>query len=212
MAEKHSAPYAAGFEPGRTDPQDSRTVTQHQQGPQHRVDQGRAWRAGPASVQPLGVRWRWGGGGRTACDLSGRGGRTRAGNVHLPRRSWAAQRLLKEKGGIGGPTARRLPQENPEMRGDAGVALETPNLQPYYPSKGCQPSAHARTEAFPRRADSGALRRPLSKITLCLSTRDANKDFFFKQTGSAYGGRAGGGARAGHEAGQRLERGRWRRR
>lgn len=51
-------------------------------------------------------------------------------------------------------------------------------------------------------ADSRALRRPLSRTTLCLSTRDANKDFFFKQTGSAYGGRAGVGAGAGHEAGR----------
>ena len=38
----------------------------------------------------------------------------------------------------------------------------------------------------------------------------ANKDFFFKQTGSAYGGRAGGGSGAGHEAGRRPGRGRWR--
>lgn len=51
-------------------------------------------------------------------------------------------------------------------------------------------------------ADSRALPRPLSRKTLSLSTRDANKDFFFKQTGSAYGGRAGGGAGAGHEAGR----------
>lgn len=98
------------------------------------------------------------------------------------------------------------------MRGDPGVALETPTILPFYRSTGCQPSAHARTEAVPRRADSGALRCPLSKSTLRLSTRDANKDFFFKQTGSAYGGRAGGGVRAGHEAGRRLERGWWRRR
>lgn len=42
------------------------------------------------------------------------------------------------------------------------------------------------------RAPSRALRRPLSRTTLSLSTPDANKDLFFKQTGSVYGGRAGG--------------------
>lgn len=57
-------------------------------------------------------------------------------------------------------------------------------------------------------AVSRALWWPLSKTTLCLSTRDANKDFIFKQTGSAYGGRAGGGAGAGHVAGRRQVCGR----
>lgn len=56
--------------------------------------------------------------------------------------------------------------------------------------------------------DSSAPRRRLSRTTLCLSFRDANKAFFFKQTGSAYGGRAGGRAGAGHEAGRQLESGR----
>ena len=67
----------------------------------------------------------------------------------------------------------------------------------------------------PRRLGARSFARGLSRLlaaslrkTLYLSAPDANKDLFFKQTGSAYGGRAGGGSGAGHEAGWRPDRGR----
>lgn len=97
--------------------------------------------------------------------------------------------------------AERLTREDPEMRRilelPSKPLMFDPSIPPQDINLACKPG-----EWLFHGADSRALRRPLSITTLCLSTRDANKDFFFKQTGSAYGGRAGGGARAGHEAGR----------
>ena len=207
-----SPPYAAGAEPGRMSPQSSRAVIQHHQGPRHRQGQGRAWRRGPASIPLLRVRPREVG-GLPVVPQSVRGCRERARNGHLPVRSRAARRRPKRKGDFCGRSVRgtdgsgylRRTQRSSGRRG-CHRNRERPALLLHHRRT---TSAQAWRAVFRSRtlAPSGGV----SLERLCLSARDANKDFFFKQTGSVYGGRGGGGAGPGHEAGRRPEGG-WRRR
>lgn len=94
-----------------------------------------------------------GGRGRSACGLSGSGGRRRAGTAHLPTRSWAE--AAKPKGDVGGPTAKGTSQSSssgePGDERDPGVAIETTQVPRFDSSQGRPPSAPAWRAAFPSR-------------------------------------------------------------
>ena len=131
-----------------------------------------------------------------------------------PRAVSGSAEAAKEKGRLLRPKCKRdgrqrLPQEDPEKLGTQGLPSKPGASGPSAPPQ--EDHVRAGLARGLSLADSRALRRRLFRTTLCLSARDANKDFFFKQTGSVYGGRGGGGAGPGHEAGRRPEGG-WRRR
>lgn len=206
-------PHAAGSGPGGMDPRGGRAARRSTPpGPQHRVDQAprTAWTRAPRTAWTTAARGAgdphrsgpWGCGGGSERWPTG------AGNMH-PSGGGSMEREALEDGVWDG-RSERLPGKDSEVRGIPGLPLKPARSGLAIGSLDVSPARRPCGRLFP--ADSRALRRPLPRTTLCLSTRDPNKDFFFKQTGSAYGGRTGGETWAGHEAGRRPGCGRRRRR